>query len=473
MKILFILLLISFVFTGYCADTLLSPDKYIEKITNIEIDEKDKIGWTNLFIKNGLMLDENNARKLLEYLPKVKEKKLLFDLLRLIEGYSEFSISMESINKYFYPVLDKYLDDEETFDHIYFYATTLYRRDGDFSVGNDFSMSHSLRFKYIQKSDKLLEYYLSKDEIDPCMPDYPEGVRYPEYFLNKISPSNTDNLNTLLIKFVNSRTNGIISFVQMENIKNIVTLLNSKNADIKNGVEYLLKTVTHQHKISDWNKWSIENAKISLFKEALKALIDKTIIKEERLIAADQIFDSVTYYGADTKLAIGSLMLPLTDTADDIYLRAQCYRKLLTIVQNKNYNYQEIADLVSAIDKMLDDSRFHELILCSLDKNILNDKTMWRKAFKILTQKDFNSRSKGFALFALRLSNVKRKQIANLALQYLKDMQHKQDVERSKFFAIATLTELTGSQCENDIIGWEKAVSSMPDDPPESAEEKK
>ncbi|HRR06966.1 MAG TPA: hypothetical protein P5105_06750, partial [Victivallales bacterium] len=484
--VVFSLILITFFRHSYADEPPFSSKEFVDSVIGENRSVEEKLKIIDVFQSTGEPLDVNNAYRLIKYIP-LADKKLTSSLLEFIREASVRGCPIESavVSKELSPLMDEYIENHE-YDRFRYLLSVLewvYQNDASVEDKNIFLYSDLLLFTYLKKYDyKLLEYYLDEHPTElpdvASFPDFSVGEEVADYYLHKLD-KNLPSFTAKLLRYINE--NDLIYFIR-ENDINIfvgITDVQTDKTEMRTIGRDILSKITHQKDISNWKEWWENNNKdLNITQTALKTLVDKKVDDAEKRFTIRQLGYSFFLSKADIEI-IRALESIIEDSMSTLDIRCRSFQTLIFIYVNyvdnigtENFNEEVYKFLFDSIvrcvtDFLIKNAQVHDL-LTILPGEIVNVRNVKTKIMAILNNTSMNRRSRGAAAYALGFSKTDKKNVGESILNFLKEDLPGREPDTTNNRTVLGLMSLTRNKSFSfNLEEWRKAVSEIPDDPPE------
>lgn len=476
-------LLIAFHSHAYTIGANILPGKFTDSLISEGTGTAEKLRLIDAFKSEGMILDTQNAHRLLEYIPK-SDTELLTPLLDFMASISSqgCDIDISYAERELTPLLDRFAVNHEydNFRKALAVLAIIYQNDASIEDKDPHVFINLLLFRQLNKNGHgLLDFYLSRHPAElPNLGLFINslGKEIADYYLKALSSANAA-LKLRLLNYI--RGSEVVYLIGKDNLKQFIDLSQSDSAELRNVAGSIMSLVTHQKNVNDWGKWWEENAStLDMVDLALTSLADEKKNSTDRIFAGRQLGYAFLFGRKDLNI-IKSFETIVLNPAIQLDIRVECF-KLINFVSVNIRNFKAItpgmdtveshvfaSELRCILDFILEDARTHDL-LCLLPREFVLDKEVQTKLFTILDNRQMNRRSRGAAAYALGHAVEKRKEYAQAVMQFLEEGLPGREPDISDNRALLALMALT----RKDNIGfdpqeWRKAVSEMPDDPPD------
>lgn len=322
---------------------------------------------------------------------------------------------------------------------------------------------------------------------DPIFPYYAyisfngDNSPYLDLLLKKIKTN--PKISKEVLEFIID--SDLIPVLTEKHIDCLIELSHSETPEISSKALNILSLMTHYPSNQDWRRWREENKEFQIVKRAFeilnnKNILDKNLNEESKLIAIEQLSlrnvsiptDQYKFIITDIRINPSVRKTMLGDYMDLASRQKNIQDELETIlldaIKDPDLRLFAISWIGDKAPFFLDKSENIQILL-----NYLNN--------------DPDNLTKGFSAYSLRKSKKYKKKIALSILNSCEqDFKNKNTENRGFRLKVLGLNSLVGKEYQQntkdlfdrnespiDLTFWRKAVSEMPDDPPEDSEKTK
>jgi hypothetical protein len=455
----------------FAEDIIITPKKLLEILQNPGKDLKSQKSAIDSFKQGGHPLNEKSFYQLLDYLKNAKED-LISPLLEVMCSVT-FPVDGKKVEDVMMPILNKNIETNNVgnISYLLWCLRTLCSKDT--SQNNQYwrtRYSHT-EFSLLEKSNALLMFYLKTNPGTLDFDDLDYSKIY-EFYLDKLNDGDVE-FKLLLLKFYESCD--IAYYIRKKHIGVLFALLDSPNKELsEKSSELLRKTLLLDSRTSIKKWWGKNKDTYNLLDRALNTLGDISADETRRQFAASQIAMNSLYYKDVFKDEYWTLFQRIIeDAAEPHNIRFFVYSKMLQVHDFIEQNKALSNSIASLTKKMINDARYHSLIFTWIPSDLISSPYFYSEAIRIMEDEQMNTLSRGFAAYALGKVSTEKKRTAKYLLAFLADEFRKDNNHRKRHLNLTVmgLAMLIGKDHGLDLSAWQKAVSEMPDDPPE--EEKK
>ncbi|HOK05221.1 MAG TPA: hypothetical protein PLN24_08220 [Victivallales bacterium] len=451
--------------------TLLGDDKnffstsqaFVDRITSNQINENEKKIILEKYQISGLALNDLQIKQIFDFTPNIKDVELLEQVLEFLSSTAKNSLTYQDIQPTLSQLINIFLkENKRTLRNIFRYSQVLCSEPVKITL---------MEYDCLRRSDQYLKFILTSfpEDMNQLIYDLSDdglpSIELLNWLSGKLSLDNDLSLTVANYLYEYNDVHDGLTFLRDDHLDSLMQMMASSDDKKRLLSKKILFRITHIENENDWSHF-VESKKNPVIETiALEVFSDKSRDIDTRIFASKQIFNLIRYDNRKFAMATPYLLRVLNDKDENIYLKAKCYLHTLNLYMQHFDDILYRKQFLDSVTFLLNDARLHERILCSIDEKMLNEPKVWMKVFDIFTDDNIQIESRAFALFALRLSKKQTKYIAEKGIDFLKEIlgSTKKRAINLSLWSLQTLTKTKSS----DIEELKKAVSKMPDDPPE------
>ncbi len=487
----------------------------IKTLNNKDIDENEKGKILDLFAKREIKLKPETILEALSICPPALVSKIMY--LALMSGQYNKSLKENILS-----IAERRKNDPDFLVYLYRHISAPWEEpkelknpkdrciDDYFVFDSNFEEKVEETFRELLSPEFMLSSLKHNVEISALMGDSPESdYKYYKVLMSYLGDKNTSlkDKNLIMDKILSGTTlesSLVTPTIRESDLNIILNLLQSPDKNLVKKNKKLLSQLTHipYDDKFDWNGWWQKNNSIFSIEETayknFSNIIEKKKWEEwgkkedwnDCYLSIAQLAPCASNYQVDVKYRKALLYVFMDDSlpsklrgcvlsafkegmrwSKEPLMPEDIKKTFLTLIANPTYKDNLSFPLV---DRVLQDGFAFYIDEPDIRKAVVG----------ILNRTDFNDNTKSLACTALGRSLKYKKQNATIILRFMETNWKKSKSKNNEGLNIlvrpmAALMRLTQNKKAEtiedfvwDLTYWRKAVSSMPDDPPENAAEK-
>ena len=440
----------------------LLPQQFVVKLLSERTSENQKKAILENFRASGLALNDDQIKQILMSVPNIRDEELLEQTLDFLAS-EPATFSFDDIKQSLTKLIDAHLSNNLTLlCRIFKYFQLLCNEPLEVA---------KLEYGCLKQSDPFLELMLKSypDDVDRLIDDITDhglySLEFFDWLCGKVIPDDNIGLRLSVLKYLHDHNyahNGL-AFLRDVHLQPLAQMTMSPDKKLQLLPSSILSIICHRRGSTDWIKFIEENKLPVIEIIAFEVICDKAVERQSRIFASDQL-NNIVKHDANLFDKISSKFLEIiSDEKEDIYLRAKCYLHGLNLYLDNPTDTAYGENFIQAIVKLTENARLHERVFSSINSKIVNNPVVWNRLVNIFENTNLTPESRAFALFALRLSDSRKKHIAQRGIDFLKEISTTNKA-RAISLSLCAIRTLSNSQ-ESDFAGISRAVSGMPDDP--------
>jgi hypothetical protein len=457
------------VLSVFAAFTVLCPDGYKNKIGDItgpNATLTSKLEKISSLSKSGNTLDADNVNRLLDYLSKC-DVELIIPIANLITKYKKD----EGADKIIQDTLTKRIESDSI-------DTDNALDICDYLLDNIISANGSRQDAATKQLTEVILRRMGKSGGG----DVNKFITSPVFeilrtfngkdcaiFLCQQLERDDSNVKSEILKLFND--NELRYYITEKELPQIVALTGNQDAELSRISGEIIKSIVHLHTKKDipvgsWTAWWKDNKNSFTILENAQETLRK---KDSDPISKKNALYQILLSGYSNSFIMNdNLDIAILITDDDdvpLDIRKEIFQTLAFMHFKKNN--EKIAGMFNKAFKN-DKMKSVAVNLFSYAPSFLhNDDEIRIYLINMISNKKEDIRDRGAATYNLRKFRSNKKDNALSILNFIKSEYDGNEPKKPIRLAFMGLAAIVGKDCGKDLKAWEKAVSEMPDDPPE------